>query len=123
MSDRHLSAILHADVVGYSELTATDEEKTLKALRESLDLFSSLIAGFGGEKINEAGDALLAEFASVTAAVECGVGFQQKMFAANEQDAFGLNFQYRIGIHLGEVNKRDNDIYLQPLRQIATKNI
>ncbi len=68
--DRKLTAILYADVVGYSRLTGADEKGTHAALKEHLVAFTDAIEGRGGRVVNTAGDAVLAEFASVVTALE-----------------------------------------------------
>ena len=60
--EHQLAAILYADVAGYSRLTGLDEEETHRKLDASLNLLSDVIAAHGGQKIHEAGDAILAEF-------------------------------------------------------------
>ena len=72
--DRKLAAIFYADVAGYSRLTGADEEGTHKTLSSYLDAISTLIKGHGGRVLHYAGDAILAEFASVVVAVSCAVG-------------------------------------------------
>lgn len=64
--ERHLAAIVYADVAGYSRLTGHDEEKTHKQPDTCLNLPTSLIEKHGGQKIHEAGGAILVEFKSVT---------------------------------------------------------
>ena len=79
--NRKLAAILYADVAGYSRLTGADEEGTHKTLRAYLDAISTLIEGHGGWVLHYAGDAVLAEFASVVVAVGCAVEVQRDLAA------------------------------------------
>ena len=108
---RRLAAILYADAVGYSRLTGLDEEETHRKLEFGLDLLQQVITRLEGHKVHEAGDAVLAEFDSVTAAVNAAIEFQRQMSARNR----GLNnnerFEFRIGINLGEVIHDRGDIY------------
>ena len=76
---RQLAAILYADAAGYSRLTGDNEERTHKQLNTGLDLLTEQIAAHGGSKVHEAGDAILAEFSSVTEAVDAAVEFQKLM--------------------------------------------
>ena len=70
--ERRLSAILSADVVGYSRLMGANEVGTLNALNERrAECSSPAIAGHNGRVVKLTGDGLLAEFASVVSAVEC----------------------------------------------------
>jgi len=108
---RQLAAILHADVAGYSRLTGLNEEETHRKLDAGLNLLTDVIVAHGGQKLNEAGDAILAEFQSVTAAVECAIEFQKLMYARNEGLTGGINLEFRIGVHLGEVIHDRDDIY------------
>ena len=99
--ERYLATIFHADVVGYSRLAGLDEEKTHQNLDAGLNLLTDVIAAHGGRKINEAGDALLAEFKSVTEAVAAAYEFQNQMSERNEDVAEENRFQFRIGVNLG----------------------
>jgi len=109
--ERKLAAILYADVAGYSRLTGADEEGTHRALGASLDLIAATIEAHGGRVIHYAGDAVLAEFASVIVALESGVEIQRGLAALNHDIAEEQRLQYRIGINLGDVIVDRNDIY------------
>lgn len=67
---RKLTAVLYADVAGYSRLTGEDEEGTHRLLSEYLDLISAAIATHQGRVVHYAGDAVLADFATVTEALD-----------------------------------------------------
>ena len=71
--ERKLTAILCADVFGYSRLMGEDEEATLRTLSSYRKLVDSLIEQHHGRFVNSAGDSVLAEFASVVNAVQCAV--------------------------------------------------
>ena len=109
--ERKLAAILHADVAGYSRLTGLDEEETHRKLDAGLSLLTDVIAAHGGRKLHEAGDAILAEFKSVTTAVTAALGFQHQMSEQNAAVAEEERFQFRLGVHLGEVIHDRDDIY------------
>ena len=109
--ERHLAAILYADVAGYSRLTGYDEEKTHKQLDISLNLLTSLIEKHGGQKIHEAGDAILGEFKSVTEAVATAVEFQRQMSEENMGIPEEERFLFRVGVNIGEVIHDREDIY------------
>ena len=100
---RQLTAILYADVAGYSRLTGLDEEQTYQKLDAALDLLTDVIAMHGGQKVHEAGDAVLAEFQSVTAAVNSAVEFQRQMSTRNAELAEDERLEFKIG-GIGKIN-------------------
>ena len=108
---RKLTAILYADVAEYSRLTGVDEVGTHKQLSAGLDLISERIEDAGGRVVHYAGDAVLAEFASVVAAVETAVGIQRQLEQDNAQVSDDKRLQFRIGVNLGEVIVDRDDIY------------
>jgi TolB-like protein len=108
---RKLAAILIGDVVGYSRLTAADEEGTLarlSALRHEL-LFPS-IARHRGRIVKTTGDGILVEFASVVDAVRHAVETQHAMARRSELVAAEQRIQLRIGINLGDVVVEGDDL-------------
>jgi len=109
--ERKLAAILYADVAGYSRLTGLDEEETHRKLDASLNLLTDVIEAHGGQKLHEAGDAILAEFKSVTEAVTAALEFQGQMSEQNAVVAEKERFQFRVGVNLGEVIHDRDDIY------------
>jgi adenylate cyclase len=100
---RKLAAILHADVVGFSRLMGEDEAGTHRALTELRRAVDPLIAAHGGRVVGSAGDSLLADFASVVDAVNCGVEMQRAVRAINEPVARERRLELRIGVNLGDV--------------------
>jgi len=111
-SVRRLTAILAADVAGYSRLMGADEEGTherLKALRR--ELFDPKIAEHRGRIVKTTGDGLLVEFASVVDAVRCAVAVQQAMPERNTGVGAHSRIELRIGINLGDVIVEGDDLY------------
>jgi adenylate cyclase len=111
-SVRRLTAILAADVAGYSRLMGADEEGTherLKALRR--ELLDPKIAEHRGRIVKTTGDGMLVEFASVVDAVRCAVVVQQAMPEWNIGVAADSRIELRIGINLGDVIVEDDDLY------------
>ncbi|HRP09955.1 MAG TPA: adenylate/guanylate cyclase domain-containing protein, partial [Terricaulis sp.] len=105
---RKLTAILSADVVGYSALMEGDEAGTLERLKANrARIFDPQVAIHGGRLFKLMGDGALVEFASVTAAVNCALAIQ----AASEAAGGEKPIRYRIGINLGEVIVENDDIY------------
>ena len=110
--DRRLSAVLAADIVGYSRLVGADEEGTLdrvKSLRTGLIVPS--IAENRGRLVKTTGDGLLGEFASVVDAVRCAVHVQRWMAVQNASVEADRRIELRIGIHVGDIIvEQDGDI-------------
>src|SRR6202047_1610757 len=111
-SVRRLTAILAADVAGYSRLMGADEEGTherLKALRR--ELLDPKIAEHHGRIVKTTGDGMLVEFASVVDAVRCAVAVQQAIPGRNTGVAADSRIELRIGINLGDVIVEGDDLY------------
>lgn len=108
---RKLAAILYADVSGYSRLTGLDEIGTHKQLSLGLDLITETIRASGGKVVHYAGDAVLADFASVVAAVETAVAIQERLTQQSADVSDERRLKFRIGVNLGEVIVDRNDIY------------
>src|SRR6266851_5714691 len=109
--ERKLTAILCADVHGYSRLMGEDEEATHRTLRSHRKLIDSLIEQHHGRFVNSAGDSVLAEFASVVNAVQCAVEIQTTLKAENASLPSERRMEFRIGINLGDVIVDGEQIY------------
>jgi len=110
--ERHLAAILAADVAGYSRLMGADEEGTLTRLKgHRTKLWDPAIARFRGHIANTAGDSILAEFGSVLDAVNCAVAIQRSMLERNAEVLPDERIEFRIGINLGDVITDGGDIF------------
>src|SRR5215813_5574915 len=102
--ERRLSAVLAADVAGYSRLVGVDEEGTLAQLRSvRAELIDPAIATHGGRLVKTTGDGLLVEFPSVVDAVRCALDAQRGMARRNSEIPVDRRIAFRIGIHLGDV--------------------
>ena len=108
---RKLTAILSADVKGYSRLMGADEEATLRTLQEYKEVMASSIQHHRGRIVGTAGDNVLAEFASVVDAVQCAVEIQQVLRAKNALLPETRQMEFRIGINLGDVIEEGDSIY------------
>ena len=109
---RRLSAILAADVVGYSRLMEQDEADTFHRLRTHWkDLFEPEIERQHGRIFKLMGDGLLAEFGSVVDAVECAAALQGSLSERNASLPKERRIDVRIGINLGEVIVEGEDRY------------
>ena len=109
--ERKLVAILAADVEGYSRLMEIDEEGTLATLSAHRAITDELIAQHQGRIFGTAGDSVLAEFASVFAAVQCAIDIQRELAIANRSLDENRRLRFRIGINVGDVMVKDGDIF------------
>src|SRR5277367_1241416 len=108
--ERRLSAILAADVVGYSRLMGLDEVGTLNVLRGHRAVSNALVAKHGGRIVKTMGDGVLIEFPSVVDAVECAVAIQAMMAERNEGVPQDRQMLLRMGINLGDILIQGDDI-------------
>ena len=100
---RKLAAIVFTDIVGFTNLTAKNQQKASDLLDIQRDLLKPLVKSYGGKWVKEMGDGLILTFDTVNNAVECCLSIQNK---AKKIDDLVL----RIGIHLGEILEKENDI-------------
>jgi class 3 adenylate cyclase len=108
--ERRLSAILAADVAGYSRLMGLDEVGTARVLREHRAVSDALVAKHGGRIVKTTGDGVLIEFPSVVDAVECAVAVQTVMAERNDGVPEDRRMLLRIGINLGDILIEGDDI-------------
>jgi len=108
---RKLTAILSADVKGYSRLMGEDEKGTVRTLNAYREVMTGLIQHHHGRLVDATGDNLLAEFASVVDAVECSVGIQKELKTRNAELPENRKMEFRIGINLGDVIEDEGRIY------------
>src|SRR5689334_5314879 len=110
--ERRLTAILAADVVGYSRLMGEDEVGTLARLKSlRRELFDPAVEQFRGRTIKLMGDGALVEFASVVDAIQCAATIQRGMIDRDRKVSEAHRIQFRIGINLGDVIAEGDDIY------------
>ena len=99
---RKLAAILVSDVVGYSRLAGSDEDRILARLRAlRSDLIDPIIAVHSGRVVKRTGDGAIVEFRSVVDAVRCAIEVQNGMIERNAGLPPGRRIEFRVGIHLG----------------------
>jgi adenylate cyclase len=108
---RKLTAILSADVKGYSRLMGEDEKGTVHTLNAYREVMANLIQQRHGRVVDTTGDNLMAEFASVVDAVECAVEIQKELRALNTALPENRRMEFRIGINLGDVIEEEGRIY------------
>ena len=110
--ERRLSAIMAADVVGYSRLMGANEVGTLTSLKSHrAELIDPTIAEHHGRIVKLTGDGMLVEFPSVVNAVECATEIQREMRARNIGIADDRRIEFRVGVNLGDVIVDDDDIF------------
>ena len=108
---RKLIAVLSADVKGYSRLMGEDESGTINTLKEYRQIMANLIQRYRGRVVDSPGDNLLAEFASVVDAVDCGVEIQKELKLRNDELPEARRMEFRIGVNLGDVVEDGESIY------------
>jgi adenylate cyclase len=110
--ERRLAAVLAADMAGYSRLMEIDEDGTLARLRtHRIELIDPAIVKNQGNIIKTTGDGMLVEFQSVADAVKCAVEIQERMTRRNADVPEDRSIQFRIGINLGDIIFKDDDIF------------
>ncbi len=108
--DRKIAVIFVADVVGYSKHMEKDENATIKSYNACEKILNKLLKKYKGSVFNTAGDSVLAEFPSAVNAVECGVDFQNEIKKRNQSDKVDIKLEFRLGINMGDVVKKDNNL-------------
>jgi len=112
MVERKLTAILAADVAGYTALMGADEAGTLQRLTELReDFLAPLIHEHHGRIVKLMGDGLLLEFASVVDAVSCAIAWQSGVAEREASSPEDKRLRFRIGINLGDVIVENGDIH------------
>jgi class 3 adenylate cyclase len=111
-STRRLTAILAADVAGYSRLMGADEEGTHERLKAHLrELVDPKIKEHSGRIVKTTGDGMLVEFASVVDAVRCAAEVQRGMIDRETEVPDEQRIRFRIGVNLGDVIAENGDIF------------
>jgi adenylate cyclase len=102
---------MFTDMVGYSALTQKDEALALRVLEEHRAIIRPLLTKHGGREIKTIGDAFLVEFSSALAATACAIEIQKTLFERAESRPGGHAVQLRIGLHVGDVIYKENDVF------------
>jgi len=102
--DRKLAAIVFTDICGFTELMGRDETKAMALLDQQRALLKPIINNFNGEWLKEIGDGVLISFPSAVKAVTCSLEIQRIL-------AHNPDLTLRIGIHIGDVIKKDGDVF------------
>ena len=107
VGERELLAIIFTDAVDSTARTASDEDYSLRILLADLDYIRNEAAVRGGSVLKNTGDGLLISFKSAVDAVECAISVQNGFADRCENSSF----QHKVGVHIGDVIKKDGDIY------------
>src|SRR5580658_1872815 len=108
-ASRQLAAIMFTDVAGFTEATQRDEKSALRLLDELQEVGVPLFEGHHGRQVKSMGDGLLVEFPDALNAVECAVDLQRALAERNAESG-SIPLRIRIGVHLGDVERRGTDI-------------
>ncbi len=108
---RKLAAIMFTDMVGYSALSQRDDKLALELLEEHRQLLREIFPRFHGTEIKTIGDAFLVEFNSALEAAQCAIEIQRALAKRDADAPADRQIQLRIGIHIGDVVHRGNDVY------------
>jgi len=100
---RQILAIMFTDVVGYTALTERDEAAAVRVRTQHRDLVRTLVGQFEGEVIDSTGDESLSIFPSALRAVDCALALQGALRSYPDM-------RLRIGIHLGDVIRRNGEV-------------
>jgi adenylate cyclase len=106
---RHLVAIVFTDLAGYTSLTQVDEAGALALLDRQERLVGPLLVEHRGRQVKSMGDGLLLEFPNARDAVEWSVTLQRRIHEQDNREG-GRPLRMRVGIHLGDVQRRGPDI-------------
>ena len=110
-TQRKLTAILSADVKGYSKLMGEDDEATVKTITAYRQLISELIHRHHGRVVDTPGDNILAEFGSALNAVNGAIAIQSRIASENKKRPGHRRMEFRIGVNLGDILHQADRIY------------
>jgi len=108
---RKLTALLSADVAGYSRLMGEDEAATVITLKTHREIITEKVEAFKGRVVDSSGDNTLSEFGSIVDAVSCAVAIQEGLRAENDKLPENRKMIFRIGVNLGDVIQDGDFIY------------
>lgn len=102
---------MFSDMVGYSSLAQRDEQRALELLDEQRAILRPLLDRHGGHEIKTIGDGMLVEFPSAVEAARCAIEIQEAVRRRNEAAPADRRFELRVGLHVGDVFFREDDVY------------
>ncbi len=110
-SKTHLSVIMFSDIVGYSKMMQENEDLTMNLLGRHNQIVRNALNKHDGKEIKMIGDAFLVSFTTVANAVRCAIDIQERFGKYNESAADKEKILLRIGIHMGDIVVKDNDVF------------
>jgi adenylate cyclase len=108
---RKLTAILSADVKGYSRLMGEDDQATVRTITAYREVITEVVQKHRGRVVDSPGDNILAEFASVIDAVTSAAEIQDELRIRNAELPEDRKMEFRIGVNLGDVIHEEERIY------------
>jgi adenylate cyclase len=108
---RRLAAIMFTDIVGFSRQMGSNEARMLRVLETHNQVIQHAVAEHAGHVIKTMGDAFLVDFPSVVNAVQCAQRIQARLRVHNTEKETNEQIHVRIGIHLGDIVQRDDDVF------------
>jgi adenylate cyclase len=106
-----VAACLYADVSGYCRLIGADVQSTVRTLTAYKALMTRLVIKHAGRVVDAAGDSFLAEFATISRAVRCGLDLQEELSSHNADLPPARRVEFRVGIDLGNVLVHEGRVY------------
>ena len=101
---RKLAAIMFTDMAGYTALMQKDEQRARDLIENQRDLITPLVKKHDGELLQYVGDGTFCTFNSAIEAVNCAIEIQRDLAGEDE-------INLRIGIHVGDVVVKGDEIY------------
>lgn len=109
--NRRLAAVMFLDMVGYSAMMSRDETRALVCVGELEKLLRAEVPKFGGRVVKFMGDGSMAEFPTALSAVRCSQSVLEGVGSNNAWVPAPQRYNVRIGLHLGELVDREDDIF------------
>ena len=120
-TDRKLAAIMFTDIISYSQMASKNEKNALSILKDHNTLLNEQFNKHNGNVIKETGDGFLIEFPSALESVNGAIAIQNSLYIHNSTQDLDDRINIRIGIHLGDIVKTENDDILGDGVNIASR--
>jgi adenylate cyclase len=109
--ERHLAAIVCADIAGYSRMMGVDEAGTHASFKAHRSAIYPIILNHGGRLVKNTGDGFLLEFPSIVGAIEAAIAMQMVMAERNNHLPADRAMHFRMGIHMGDVMADEDELF------------